>query len=165
MKKGILGEGLVEVFSILLLVGILLVFYVLFAGNINYSDIPGIKEIISSEKLVSDGSITLNNLLKTPVDDGTLYEFILLNKDDEDKIKKKLNEVLKEMCSSLDTKFCLWELKINFPSKEIVFVYLNAADKKEFDKFTLTLPQYNNELVEFELTIYKKLREFGLDVL
>tara|TARA_Y100000310_G_scaffold209429_1_gene210085 strand:- start:318 stop:839 length:522 start_codon:yes stop_codon:yes gene_type:complete len=166
-KKGILGEGLVEVVSILLLVGILVVFYILFSTNIDYSEIPGINEIISSKKITSDNLITLNNVLNTPIEDVTFYEFILLNKNDEDKIKKETKKILDKFCKlggneeELDPfeNSCFWELKIDFKDKEIVLE--GVGDKNEHKNkqtFSLNLPDYDNNFVNVELTLFKGLR-------
>ena len=48
MKKGVLGEGLMDGFSIITLAIILTVFFVLFTNEISYADMKNISEIITS---------------------------------------------------------------------------------------------------------------------
>lgn len=126
MKKGLLGEGLVEVASIFLLIGIVVVFYLTFIPALSYGYIKGIEQIITSEKVASDGGILLKNMLNTPVENINLYEFILINQNDKDKIKEKVDELIKDICVVNENmlkndkkNICLWGLEIKFPDKTI----------------------------------------------
>ena len=169
-KKGIMGEGIVEVFSILLLVGILIVFYVSFKDNVDFSEIKGIKEVVASEKIINDGFITLNNILKTPLEDLTLYEFILLNREDNEKIQKEVGKILDVICKNSlaiigeeDLDFikdvCFWELKIKFTNKEILLKAIGDKDEySESSNFEVNLPDYDDRLVNFKLILYRGFR-------
>ena len=196
-KKAILGEGLMNFFSLLFIITIVAIVYFNFPKQIIYSSIVGIKQIITSDKVVSDGGITLRNILNTPVDDINLYEFILLNKDDESKIRGKINQLISPICKfNIDLlikdveNVCFWNLKIEFQDKIvpigekydsviispileggsgdiIVFDEENNPEvigfrtKKKFEnKFshTLSLPDYNNNMVRIELNLYKGIK-------
>ncbi|MBI2663091.1 hypothetical protein HYX15_01010 [Candidatus Woesearchaeota archaeon] len=131
MKKGVLGEGLMDGFSIITLAIILTVFFVLFANEISYADMKNISEIITSKKVSNDGGLTLKNLMNTPIEDVNLYEFIILNQNDKDKIKEKVREPMNKICK-VDSKMlvdnpqevCLWYLEIKFTDKTI---FLNGG--------------------------------------
>jgi len=192
MKKAILGEGLMNVVSILLLVGILVVFHILFSQNISYDALEGKDRIISSEKVVSDGGITLKNILNTPIENINFYEFILINIEDKKKIKEKSNELLKGICEGSEEKLslnpkevCFWYLEIKFPDKTVILdggynpiissygtdtIFTSPGKEpmvlpiqglnKEFENklsYSLTLPDYNNNLLEIELRLFKGL--------
>tara|TARA_Y100000310_G_C20690511_1_gene821887 strand:- start:2100 stop:2675 length:576 start_codon:yes stop_codon:yes gene_type:complete len=191
MKKAILGEGLMNVVSILLLVGILVVFHILFSQNISYDALEGKDRIISSEKVVSDGGITLKNILNTPIENINFYEFILINIDDKEKIKEKSNELLKGICegdketlSRNPKEVCFWYLEMKFPDKTVILnggydpiissygtdIILTSGKEpmvlpiqglnKEFENklsYSLILPDYNNNLLEVELRLFKGL--------
>ena|SRR3989344_2714926 len=131
MKKGVLGEGLMDGFSIITLAIILTVFFVLFTNEISYADMKNISEIITSKKVSNDGGLTLKNLMNTPIEDVNLYEFIIINQNDKDKIKEKIREPMNKICK-VDSKMlvdnpqevCLWYLEIKFTDKTI---FLNGG--------------------------------------
>jgi len=131
MKKGVLGEGLMDGFSIITLAIILTVFFVLFTNEISYADMKNISEIITSKKVSNDGGLTLKNLMNTPIEDVNLYEFIIINQNDKDKIKEKIREPMNKICK-VDSKMlvdnpqevCSWYLEIKFTDKTI---FLNGG--------------------------------------
>ena len=131
MKKGVLGEGLMDGFSIITLAIILTVFFFLFTNEISYADMKNISEIITSKKVSNDGGLTLKNLMNTPIEDVNLYEFIIINQNDKDKIKEKVREPMNKICK-VDSKMlvdnpqevCSWYLEIKFTDKTI---FLNGG--------------------------------------
>jgi len=174
MKKGVLGEGMMNVISLLVLVGILVVFFIIFTKNIDYSNLKNVEEIISSKKINSDGGITLKNLLNTPLENVNLYEFIILNKNDQEKIKNKVNELMKDICNFdkilfilEPEKICSWNMKIKFSdetinleggfakSSEAKASGISQQDSTNKFSYNLNLPDYNNNLVNIELGFIK----------
>ena len=90
-----------------------------------------ISEIITSKKVSNDGGLTLKNLMNTPIEDVNLYEFIIINQNDKDKIKEKVREPMNKICK-VDSKMlvdnpqevCSWYLEIKFTDKTI---FLNGG--------------------------------------
>ncbi|MBI2667280.1 hypothetical protein HYX17_00755 [Candidatus Woesearchaeota archaeon] len=127
MKKSmIVGTFIMDFFSILTVIAILIIFNLLIPKEVAYVNIKEIKHVITSEKVVSDSGITLKNLLNTRVDNLNLYEFILLNKNDEPKIKLKINELMSFICKfdkqlliKDPDNICFWNLKIISKDKDL----------------------------------------------
>jgi|TARA_Y100000310_G_C20591748_1_gene768444 hypothetical protein len=157
VKKAQAGGGLMmNIGSILLLIGILTIFYIVYVQNIPYSEISSIEQIITSKKVASDGGLTLKNLMNTPVENTNFYEFILMNKNDKEKIKNKLDGLMNFVCGTRIEEFCSWDLELEFSDGKLFFTGPRLS--KNFKTplvYTLTLPDYNNELVEVKLTLLK----------
>lgn len=96
MRKGSLEEGWVNGFAIFILITILLVVYL----NVDYDLLPdkNIRERIYASEGVSDTSLTLINLMNTKVGEYNIYEYILMNKNDEEKIKEVINKEAEYFC-------------------------------------------------------------------
>lgn len=96
MRKGSLEEGWVNGFAIFILITILLIVYLV----VDYDLVPdeNIRERIYASEGVSDTGLALINLMNTKVGEYNIYEYILMNKDDNGKIKEAINKEAEYFC-------------------------------------------------------------------
>ncbi len=170
MKKAIIGEGLVTLLSIPVLALILIVVFYFWVPSLSYANIKGIEQIISSKKVANDGGISLINLLNSPIENINLYEFILLNKNEKEKLREKISELMKDICyvdekTLLDKRedVCLWYLEIKFTDQSIILIggynpitySLDTSIFAKSDKNTLSVEDFKvfRDRSDYSLTL------------
>ena len=181
MRRGVLGVGFMIIASIFFLALVIIVFAYLYQETTAVYN-PGIKEIISNEKLGNDGEIALINFLRTNKDGMNLVEYVYINRNDNDKIEDAFNAFgnlfcilelehkgnLKEITSNVaaikpNLEHCEWELIIDFSDADVKLgdrKYKEDAYINHFE-FIVDVPEPSFKSANIKLDVFHGLRIRG----
>ena len=148
-KKGFLAMAMVDFWSLVLIIVILLGFTYLFFVTELFTGKS--TRLLDAEANIEASSLLLG-LLRHDAEDGCMIEYILANKDNLDNINEKVSSIMDKACSLEDS--CSWKLVLLMRGEEYSMGDTRLTRADSYGKAEFLLPAKDEKII-VRLWIYE----------